>query len=254
MSSEANYEQLYKDLLEGLEEMHRNNINKTKTALRSLLIVPTIFLILLFLTQSSKTAFLILWIASMFIIACILIIIEYQDYNLKKLFLSVTEEEAREKGELTEATDISSEDEYDDSTELSGEKAGTVSGKDIAAALLGLTEVNDSEAEESITADEAIDILDEAEATELPEESCTEPIAEEAVEIIEKAADVPEDTPAEISDEPITEEAPEIAEEIVVAETEKSDEDELREYIENALSEAKIAAESENSEEEAGIV
>ena len=85
MSKESAYEKLYKDLIEDLEEMHRNNIRRTSAALKSLLIVPTIFLILLFLTNSSKTIFLVLWIASMFIIAFVLIVVEYQDYLLRKM-------------------------------------------------------------------------------------------------------------------------------------------------------------------------
>ena len=40
----------------------------------------------LFLTNSSKTIFLVLWIVSMFIIASVLIVIEYQDYKLQKMF------------------------------------------------------------------------------------------------------------------------------------------------------------------------
>ena len=76
MSKESAYEKLYKDLIEDLEEMHRNNSRRTSAALKSLLIVPTIFLILLFLTNSSKTIFLVLGIVSMFIIASVLIVIE----------------------------------------------------------------------------------------------------------------------------------------------------------------------------------
>lgn len=35
-------------------------------------------------TNSSKTIFLVLWIVSMFIIAAVLIVIEYQDNTLRK--------------------------------------------------------------------------------------------------------------------------------------------------------------------------
>ena len=86
MSKESAYEKLYKDLIGDLEEMHRNNIRRTSAARKSLLIVPTIFLILLLLTNGSKTIFLVLWIVSMFIIASVLIVIEYQDYKLQKMF------------------------------------------------------------------------------------------------------------------------------------------------------------------------
>lgn len=93
MSKESAYEKLYKDLIGDLEEMHRNNIRRTGAALKSLLIVPTIFLILLFLTNSSKTIFLVLWIVSMFIIASVLIVIEYQDYKLQKMFKKTADNE-----------------------------------------------------------------------------------------------------------------------------------------------------------------
>ena len=95
----------YNELMSSLQEMHRQNIKKTSTALKSLLIVPTLFLILLFLTNSSKTVFLVLWIASLFIISAILIIIEYQDYNLKKMISSVAAEESSEVSEEAEASE-----------------------------------------------------------------------------------------------------------------------------------------------------
>lgn len=100
--------------------MHRQNIKKTSTALKSLLIVPTLFLILLFLTNSSKTVFLVLWIASLFIISAILIIIEYQDYNLKKMISSVATEESSEASEETEAT-VEAEEEVEATAETESE-------------------------------------------------------------------------------------------------------------------------------------
>lgn len=93
MSRESAYEKLYRDLIESLEEMHRNNIRRTSAALKSLVIIPSIFLILLFLTNSNKTIFLVLWIVSMFIIATVLIVIEYQDYKLQKMFKKAEDDE-----------------------------------------------------------------------------------------------------------------------------------------------------------------
>ena len=81
---DTQYEKKYNELMECLRQMHENNVRRMKMALRSLLIVPTIFLVMLFFTNSSKTIFLVLWIVSMFIIAAILIVIEYQDYTLRK--------------------------------------------------------------------------------------------------------------------------------------------------------------------------
>lgn len=94
--SDLNYEKEYSDLMSNLQGMHKHNIQKTKSALKSLLIIPTIFLILLFMTNSSKTIFMVLWIASMFVIAAILIVVEYQDYSLRKMMTPTEAEEAAE--------------------------------------------------------------------------------------------------------------------------------------------------------------
>ncbi len=82
---DTQYEKKYKNLMECLGLMHENNVRRMRMALRSLLIVPTIFLVMLFFTNSSKTIFLVLWIVSMFIIAAVLIVIEYQDYTLRQM-------------------------------------------------------------------------------------------------------------------------------------------------------------------------
>lgn len=101
MNTESQYEKMYNDLVAGLEKMHKRNVKRTSDALKSLFIIPTIFLIMLFLTKSSKTIFLVLWIASMFIIAAILIIIEYQDYLLRQMFSQVdTEDDEAEAAEV----------------------------------------------------------------------------------------------------------------------------------------------------------
>ena len=91
MSSESQYEKLYYALLEGLEKMHEKNVKRTKNTLRTLIIIPTIFLILLFFSNAAeyKTIFMVLWILSMFVIAAILIVIEYQDYQLKNVFNTI---------------------------------------------------------------------------------------------------------------------------------------------------------------------
>ena len=43
-----------------------------------------IFLALLFITDSSKPIFLVLWIVSLFVLAVYLIMVEYADYNLQE--------------------------------------------------------------------------------------------------------------------------------------------------------------------------
>ena len=64
-NNQLHYEELYRNLIQEMELMHKDNLVKLRVGFRSLLIVPTIFLILLFFTGSSKTIFLILWIVSM---------------------------------------------------------------------------------------------------------------------------------------------------------------------------------------------
>lgn len=112
MNTESQYEKMYNDLVAGLEKMHRRNVKRTSSALKSLLIIPTFFLIMLFLTQGSKTIFLVLWIASMFVIAGILIVIEYQDYLLRQMFTQVDMDEPDfEQAEDALPTDERSKDE-----------------------------------------------------------------------------------------------------------------------------------------------
>lgn len=82
---DSQYEIKYNSLMQGLEEMHEKNVKRTRAALRCLLIIPAVILLMLFMTKGSKTIFLVLWIASMFVIAFILIVLEYQDYLLRKM-------------------------------------------------------------------------------------------------------------------------------------------------------------------------
>lgn len=99
---DTQYEKKYNELIACLRQMHDNNVRRMKMALRSLLIVPTIFLVMLFFTNSSKTIFLVLWIVSMFIIAAILIVIEYQDYTLRKMITRV-EQSGSEQPKIAES-------------------------------------------------------------------------------------------------------------------------------------------------------
>lgn len=124
MNSQNNYEQRYNDLVGKLGEMHERNVKRMSSALKSLLIVPTIFLVLLFLTNSSKTFFLVLWIVSMFVIACVLIIIEYQDYTLRKMLMSSggTLYAAQEAAPDTESVDAENTGETAPVASVSGSK------------------------------------------------------------------------------------------------------------------------------------
>ena len=64
------------------EKEHKGNKDRIKYGIIAMLIIPIIFLILLFVVNSSKVIFLVMWIASLFIISGYLIAIEYKDYNM----------------------------------------------------------------------------------------------------------------------------------------------------------------------------
>lgn len=81
---EKDYERMYDILAQYENEMHEKNQKKLKIGLRCIWIIPLIFLCLLFLTDTSKVVFLILWIASLFGIAVYLILVEYADYKLQE--------------------------------------------------------------------------------------------------------------------------------------------------------------------------
>ena len=64
---------------------HEKNRKRIKYGFRSMLIVPAIFLVLMFtsdLTGTSKLFMLVGWIISMFLIAAYLIVVEYVDHKL----------------------------------------------------------------------------------------------------------------------------------------------------------------------------
>ena len=84
---DTQYEKKYNELMACLRQMHENNVRRMKMALRSLLIVPTIFLVMLFFTNSSKTIF---------------IVIEYQDYTLRKMITRV-EQSGSEQPKIEES-------------------------------------------------------------------------------------------------------------------------------------------------------
>lgn len=66
------------------EKEHKRNKDRIKYGIIAMLIIPIIFLILLFVVNSSKVIFLVMWIASLFIISGYLIAIEYKDYNMSE--------------------------------------------------------------------------------------------------------------------------------------------------------------------------
>ena len=81
---ENKYEKMYDILLDYEQHIHQKNQKKIRIGLKCVVLIPLIFLILLFWTESSKIIFLVLWIVSVFVIATYLIAVEYQDYKLQE--------------------------------------------------------------------------------------------------------------------------------------------------------------------------
>ena len=84
MKQKKDVQQMYDRLMEYERQQHESNQKKIKVGIRLLWIIPLIFLALLFITDSSKPIFLVLWIVSLFMIAVYLIMVEYADYNLQE--------------------------------------------------------------------------------------------------------------------------------------------------------------------------
>lgn len=80
-------------VLEFRDKAHADNVRKIKAGIKCIFTVPACFLILLFFTGSSKIIFLVLSIASLFIIAAYLIHVEYSDYKIQEMVNSLQDSE-----------------------------------------------------------------------------------------------------------------------------------------------------------------
>ena len=77
-------ENIYHMVVRFQQKNHEKNQKRIRIGLRCIYIIPAVFLFLLFVTDSSKIIFLVLWIVSLFALAIYLITVEYMDYNLQK--------------------------------------------------------------------------------------------------------------------------------------------------------------------------
>lgn len=87
------------------ESEHNNNKRKIKYGIYCLIGVPMIFLILLFAMDSSKLLFLVLWIASLFLISGYLVAVEYSDFKMQENFADILDEN-RQMESLMDVPDI----------------------------------------------------------------------------------------------------------------------------------------------------
>ena len=90
MSKNKKYHQLYDRLLEEVEMLHERIKVGIRQGLKMLVIVPLLFMLIMFLTQGSKGIFLVLWIVSTFVIAAFLIALEYVDHGIQKRLEEIT--------------------------------------------------------------------------------------------------------------------------------------------------------------------
>ena len=93
MEEKSKYEEMYGKLVAYEQNIHLQNQKRIKIGLKCIAIIPLIFLILLFWTDSNKVIFLILWIVSLFALAIYLILVEYVDYNLQENLNELRDEE-----------------------------------------------------------------------------------------------------------------------------------------------------------------
>ena len=85
MEETRDYKKLFDQYIEYEKKVHDRNQKKIKTGLKVNLILPQVFLLLCFITKSSKPLFLILWVVSLFGIAFYLIYVEYKDYQIRMI-------------------------------------------------------------------------------------------------------------------------------------------------------------------------
>jgi hypothetical protein len=116
----------YKRILEIQQAAHKKNQNRIKWGIRCVVLIPIIFLILMFTMESSKYVFLVLWVASLFVISTYLIYVEYADYKVQETMVelgfkeeedfeglvpeNVVEARINELGELLEQSGMKSPD------------------------------------------------------------------------------------------------------------------------------------------------
>ena len=89
-----NKSDIYGELADFQGKLHAQNLKRIHIGLLCVLIIPMIFLALMFITDSNKVIWLILWIVSLFAISAYLIVVEYGDYNLQHRINSITGNEA----------------------------------------------------------------------------------------------------------------------------------------------------------------
>lgn len=89
---------IFNKMLEYYTESHRKNKKRIRGGMICMIVIPLIFLMLMFTMNSSKIVYLVFWIISLFALCTYLIAVEYMDYNLQERMkeLGVTSHKKKE--------------------------------------------------------------------------------------------------------------------------------------------------------------
>ena len=89
---------IFNKMLEYYTESHRKNKKRIRVGMICMIVIPLIFLMLMFTMNSSKIVYLVFWIISLFALCTYHIAVEYIDYNLQERMkeLGVTSHKKKE--------------------------------------------------------------------------------------------------------------------------------------------------------------
>lgn len=87
------------------ENMHTKNQHKKKICLRCMMIIPLVFMVLMFTMDTAKVVYLLLWVISLFIFCAYLIVIDYIDDKLARKLndLNIEIQEKQADASLTDS-------------------------------------------------------------------------------------------------------------------------------------------------------
>ena len=89
---------IFNKMLDYYTQSHRKNKKRIRAGMVCMIVIPLIFLMLMFTMNSSKIVYLVFWIISLFALCTYLIAVEYMDYNLQERMkeLGVTSHKKKE--------------------------------------------------------------------------------------------------------------------------------------------------------------
>lgn len=89
---------IFNKMLDYYTQSHRKNKKRIRVGMVCMIVIPLIFLMLMFTMNSSKIVYLVFWIISLFALCTYLIAVEYMDYNLQERMkeLGVTSHKKKE--------------------------------------------------------------------------------------------------------------------------------------------------------------